>query len=169
MSDITYRVATEEDFPIVTEFYMKLDSLFRELDLRLPKPDNVGQTWLDSFKRTLGRFSKLWVAEMDGEVIAFLLARIKRTPPFMGGVLGGELADEWVEPRARRMGIADKLCRYGFEWLREMEVHSVEIRILGGNEASWAMLEPMGFKHELTQYRVTWDEYIPEKPEGDDE
>ena len=162
MSDITYRVATEDDFPIVKKYYAYLDGLFRQLGLLLPKPEDVGQAWLDSFQRTLGRFSKLWVAELDGEVVAFLLARVKRTPPFMGGVLVGELADEWVEPAARRMGIADKLCRYGFEWLREMEVHSVEIRILKGNEASWAMLEPMGFKPELTQYRVTWDEYIPE-------
>ena len=162
MSDITYRVATEDDFPIVKKYYANLDGLFRQLGLLLPEPDDVGQAWLDSFQRTLGRFSKLWVAELDGEVVAFLLARVKRTPPFMGGVLVGELADEWVEPVARRIGIADKLCRYGFEWLREMEVHSVEIRILKGNEASWAMLEPMGFKPELTQYRVTWDEYIPE-------
>ena len=162
MSEITYRVATEDDFPIVKKYYSKLDGLFRQLGLLLPEPDDVGQAWLDSFQRTLDRFSKLWVAELDGEVVAFLLARVKRTPPFMGGVLVGELADEWVEPQARRIGIADKLCRYGFAWLREMEVHSVEIRILKGNDASWAMLKPMGFKPELTQYRVTWDEYIPE-------
>lgn len=163
MTEINYRVATEDDFPLVSEYYTKLDALFRELDYRLPKPDNVGQAWLDSFQRTLGRFSKLWVAELDGEVVAFLLARVKHIPPYMGGVMVGELSDEWVEPHARRMGIADKLCRYGFEWLRELDVHSVEIRILRGNEASWSMLEPMGFKPELTQYRVNWDEYIPEK------
>ncbi|MDH5506815.1 MAG: GNAT family N-acetyltransferase [Anaerolineae bacterium] len=163
MSDVVYRLATEEDFPIVTQYYAKLDGLFRDLGLRLPVPEDVGQVWLDSFRRTLGRFSNLWVAELDGDVVAFLLARVKRTPPFMGGVMVGELADEWVEPRARRLGIADKLCRFGFEWLRQQEVHSVEIRILMGNEASWAMLKPMGFTPELTQYRVTWDEYIPEK------
>lgn len=168
MSDVIYRLAVEEDFPIIKTYYEKLDALFRELNLHLPKPDDVGQAWLDSFQRTLGRFSNLWVAELDGEVVAFLLARVKRAPPFMGGVMVGELADEWVEPHARRMGIADKLCRFGFEWLREMEVHSVEIRILKGNHASWAMLEPMGFTPELTQYRVTWDEYIPERPEKDD-
>lgn len=168
MSEVTYRVAVEDDYPIVKTYYEKLDGLFRKLNLRLPKPDDVGQAWLDSFQRTLGRYSKLWVAELDGEVVAFLLARVKRAPPFMGGVLVGELADEWVEPHARRMGVADKLCRYGFEWLREMEVHSVEIRILKGNDASWAMLEPMGFSHELTQYRVTWDDYIPERPDKDE-
>ena len=136
MSDITYRVATEDDFPIVKKYYAHLDGLFRQLGLLLPEPDDVGQAWLDSFQRTLGRFSKLWVAELDGEVIAFLLARVKRTPPFMGGVLVGELADEWVEPAARLMGIPDNICRYGFEWLPGMDVHSVDIRILKCTAAS---------------------------------
>ena len=80
MSQITYRVATEDDFPIVKKYYAKLDALFRQLGLILPEPDDVGQAWLDSFQRTLNRFSKLWVAELDGDVVAFLLARVKRTP-----------------------------------------------------------------------------------------
>jgi hypothetical protein len=42
---------------------------------------------------------------------------------------------------------------------------SIEISILNGNEASWGMLKPFGFTPELTQYRVTRDEYIP--PEED--
>ena len=163
MSEVTYRLGTEEDFPIVKEFYVKLDGVFRHFGLRMPEPEDVGQAWLDSFSRTLGRFSQLWVAELDGEVVAFLLVRVKRTPPYIGGVMVGELADEWIEPQARRMGIADKLCRFGIEWLREQKVHSVEIRILDGNKASWAMLKPMGFTPELRQYRFLWDEYIPPK------
>ena len=165
MSEVTYRLGTEEDFPIVKEYYVKLDAVFRHFGLRMPEPEDVGQAYLDSFTRTLGRFSQLWVAELDGEVVAYLLVRIKRTPEFMGGVMVGELADEWIEPQARRMGIASKLCHIGIEWLREQDVHSVEIRILDGNKASWAFLEPMGFTPELNQYRFTWDEYIP--PEED--
>jgi GNAT superfamily N-acetyltransferase len=161
MSEVVYRLGTEEDFPIVCEFYEKLDGIFRQFGLRFPEPENLRQAYLDSFSRTLGRFSQLWVAELDGEVVAYLLVRVKRVPEYMGGVMVGELADEWIEPHARRLGIASKLCHIGIEWLREQDVHSVEIRILEGNKASWAFLKPMGFTPELNQYRFTWDEYIP--------
>ena len=166
MSEVSYRLGTEEDFSICKDFYVKLDGVFHKFGLRMPKVEDVGQAWLDSFIRTLGRFSQFWVADLDGEVVAFLLVRVKRTQSFMGGVMVGELADEWIEPKARRMGIADKLCRFGIEWLREQKVHSVEIRILDGNQASWKMLKPMGFTPELTQYRFLWDEYIPPKEDA---
>ena len=163
MSETVFRLAVEADYPRIKELYVKLDDLFRKLGLKLPKPEDVGQAWLDSWERTRGKFSEVWVAELDGEIVCFLLVRIKRTASFMGGVMVGELADEWVEPQARRLGIADALCRYGIEWLREQKVHSIEIRIHEGNDASWAMLEPMGFKPELRQYRLMWDEYIDKK------
>jgi hypothetical protein len=104
MSEVICRLGTEEDFPIVAEFYEKLDGVFRHFGLRFPEPENIRQAYLDSFTRTLGRFSQMWVAELDGEVVAYLLVRVKRVPDYMGGVVVGELADEWIEPHARRLG-----------------------------------------------------------------
>jgi hypothetical protein len=109
MSEVTYRLGTEEDFPIVKEFYVKLDGVFRHFGLRLPEHEDLGQAYLDSFSRTLGRFSHLIVAEMDGEVVAYGLMRIKRTPPYFGGVMVGEIADAWIEPKARRLGVGEKI------------------------------------------------------------
>ncbi|MBM3152685.1 MAG: GNAT family N-acetyltransferase [Chloroflexi bacterium] len=165
---ITYRLATENDFPVMMRMYTLLNEHFYRNGYRLPHPENVGQAWLDTFRRTLGRFSNAWVAETEGRVVGFILCRIKRLPPYMGGVLVGELSDEWIEQEARRLKIGDRLCRVALEWLREQDVHSVEIQVLLSNEASWNMLSRMGFKAEFRVGRLLWDEYVDapeEKPQ----
>ena len=55
--EITYRLTTEDDLPVIKEMYVLLNEFFYTMGYQLPKPDDVGQTYLDSFQRTLGRFS----------------------------------------------------------------------------------------------------------------
>lgn len=160
MSEVSYRTVIEEDYPYIKDMYVKLDAYFRTLNLRLPEPEDVGQVWLDSFVRILGKFSMVHIAELDGEVVGFMLSRILRVPPYWGGVMTGTLSDMWILSKARRLGIGDKLSRLALEWLREQEVHSVEIQVLEDNAASWKLYENMGFKPELRQARLLWDEYI---------
>ncbi len=156
---LTYRTATEADFPTLAAMYARLNAYFYEMGYRLPHPENVGQVWLDSFRRTLGRFSQVFVAEMDGEVVGFMLCRVKRVPAHMGGVLVGELSDMWIVEKARRKGIGDKLSRLALDWLRGQGVHSVEIQVLRDNEASWKLYERMGFQLEFRVGRLLWEEY----------
>ena len=160
--EVTYRLATEADFPVIKKFYTLLNDHFYSFGYRLPHPEDVGEVYLESFRRTLGKFSNAWVAEVDGKVVAYILCRIKRVPQYMGGVLVGELSDEWVEAEVRRLRIGDRLCRIALEWLREQQVHSVEIQVLNSNEASWRMLSRLGFQQEFRVGRLVWDEYIDE-------
>lgn len=159
-STVEYRLVVEADFPIIMDMYTKLNGYFYAMGYRLPHPENVGQVWLDSFKRTLGRFSNVFIAEIDGDVVGFMLARIKRVPQYMGGVLTGELSDMWILSLARRLGIGDKLSRLAIEWLREQGCHSVEIQVLRDNQASWKLYERMGFELEFRAGRLLWDDYI---------
>jgi len=162
MSLVTYREACEDDFPNLINWYAQLNNDFYGMGYRLPQPEDVGRVWLDSFKRTLGRFSNVFIAEVDGRPAGFSLCRLKRVPAHMGGVLVGELSDIWVEPSARRMGIGDKLSRMVLDWLKNQGVHSVEIQILKDNEASWKLYKRMGFKLEFRTVRLLWNEYIEE-------
>lgn len=162
---VTYRLATEADFTIIKEYYSLLNEHFYRLGYRLPHPENVGDVYLESFRRTLGKYSNAWIAEVDGHVVAYILCRIKRVPQYMGGVLVGELSDEWVDGSARRLHIGDRLCRIALDWLREQGVHSVEIQVLNSNEASWKMLSRMGFQQEFRVGRLVWDEYLERNDE----
>jgi ribosomal protein S18 acetylase RimI-like enzyme len=161
---VNYRLMTEADFPAIMDMYAQLNTYFYEMGYRLPHPENVGQVWSDTFRRTLGRFSNVFIAEVDQKVVGFMLCRVKRVPAYMGGVLVGELSDMWIVAEARRLGIGDKLSRLALDWLHEQGVHSVEIQVLRDNEASWKLYDRMGFKLEFRVGRLLWDEYIEEKP-----
>jgi ribosomal protein S18 acetylase RimI-like enzyme len=160
MSSVSYRTASEADFPVLIEFYEKLNTFFYSVGYRLPHPENTGEVWLDSFRRTLGRFSDVFVAEMDNQVVGFMLCRLKRVPAYMGGVMVGELSDMWIESSARRMGIGDELSRLAINWMRQQGAHSIEIQVLKDNEASWKLYERMGFQLEFRVGRLLWDDYI---------
>lgn len=163
MSAVSYRTATEVDFSVITEMYSLLNTYFYQMGYRLPHPENVGEVWLDSFKRTLGRFSNVFIAEVEERVVGFMLCRLKRVPSYMGGVLVGELSDMWIDSSTRRMGIGDKLSRLALDWMRGQGAHSVEIQVLKDNEASWKLYERMGFQLEFRVGRLLWDEYVDEK------
>ena len=159
---VTYREATEEDLPAVTEMYAKLDQLLRQHTYAFPPVENVGQLWLDTFRRTLGRFSVLYVAEYQGEIVGFIIARLKRVPEYLGGVMVGELKDMWVETEVRRLGIGEKLLRLAIEWCRDQDVYSVEAQILLGNDPILRRVEHLGMKRELYQLRLGWEDYNKE-------
>ena len=82
-----YREAVEADFPVVAALYEKLDNLLRQHTYSFPRVEKVGELWLDMFRRTLGRFSVLYVAELEGEIVGFIVARLKRVPEYLGGVM----------------------------------------------------------------------------------
>jgi len=154
MSDINYRPATEADFPALAAMYTQLNTYFYEVGYLLPRPENVGELWLDSFRRTLGRFSNIFVAEQEGRVLGFHLCRLKRLPAYMGGVMAGEVSDVWVEPEARSSGVGAALVQAGLAWMREQGVHSVEVQVLSQNAGSLKFFERLGFKLEYRALRL---------------
>ncbi len=154
MADVIYRLAEVQDLPVIAGMYTKMDQYFRGFSYRFPEVENIGEAWVDSFRRTLGRFSVVYIAELEGSVAGFMLGRVKRVAPYLGGVFVGELSDMWVEPQARRLGVGEKLSLVTMQWLAKQGVHSIEIQILEGNEPIWRLYEKMGFKPELRQIRM---------------
>ena len=165
MTDIIYRAASEADFPGLAAMYEKLNAYFYEVGYLLPHPENVGEAWLESFRRTLGRFSNVFVAEREGRPLGFILCRLKRLPAYMGGLMVGEVSDVWVEGEARRAGVGQALVQSGVEWMRGQGVHSVEVQVLSENEGSLRFFESLGFKLELRALRLLNDDKSPEEKE----
>ncbi len=157
--EVIYRQAAEGDYAAVAAMYDKLDQFLRKFTYSFPAVENVGEQWLDTFRRTLGRFSVLYVAEYQGEIVGFIIARLKRVPAYLGGVMVGELKDMWVEHKVRRLGIGEKLLRLAIEWCLDQEVHSLEAQILLGNQPIIDLVEYLGMKPELYQMRMHLEDY----------
>ncbi|MBN2549651.1 MAG: GNAT family N-acetyltransferase [Anaerolineales bacterium] len=162
---VIYRPATEADLPAVAAMYDKLDTFLRRYTYTFPQVENVGTLWLDIFRRTLGRFSVVYIAEYRSEtnkpleMVGFILARVKRVPEYLGGVMVGELKDMWVEPKVRRLGIGEELLRLAIGWCKEQQVYSLEAQLLVGNETIKQLVETLGMKVELYQMRLMWEDY----------
>lgn len=161
-NEVTYRVGVEADFPELALLYEKLNAYYHQYGYSFPEVENVSQLWLDSFRRTLGRFSNLHLAIVDRKIAGFMLSRLKRVAPYMGGVLVGEMSDMWVEPEARRLGIAEKLTRLAAEWTRAQGAYSVEAQLLYTNEPIQKLYDRMGFTRELVQVRWMFADPKPE-------
>ncbi len=162
VNQVDFREASEADLPVVAEMYPKLDQFYRQFSYNFPVVENVGTLWLSSFQRTLGRFSMLHVAEYQGEIVGFMLSRLKRLPAYMGGAMVGELSDLWIEPIARRLGVGEKMLRLAIDWCHEQGVHSIEGQVLKGNEASMKILVRLGFATEINQIRLFQENYPQE-------
>lgn len=158
MSAILYRQATEDDLPAVAGMYARLDAHYRQFSYQFPKIENAPQLWVESFRRTLGRFCVLCLAEGENQLLGFVLGRLKRIQPYLGGFLVGELSDVWVEPQARGLGVGEKLNRLTIAWLQQNGARSVEAQILTGNDPIWHLYEKIGFKPELRQVRLLLDD-----------
>lgn len=154
MSDVVVRLMQLEDLPAVEALWMQYDSYHHSLGLAFPRPELGAAVWRASFERTLGRFSYAWVAEKDGIVAAFLLARLKRTPAFLGGVLVGEISDLYVSDSLRGQKVGSRLAAAAVETLRALQVHSIEVQVLQRNTGALAFWLEQGFVAELIQFRL---------------
>jgi ribosomal protein S18 acetylase RimI-like enzyme len=155
MAEAIVRPAVESDLAEVARMYADLDAHYRQFPYHFARIENLGQAWLDSFRRTLGRYSQLFVAELDGQIVGFSLVRLKRVAPYLGGFLVGEISDVWVHPAARRLHIGEALNLQAIVWLREQGAESVEVQVLEGNEPIQHLYHKLGFRPELRQLRLS--------------
>ena len=134
MSKFQIRMAEERDMAAVRILWGQLDRFHHELGMAFPKIQEADKKWQSSFERTLGRFSFLWVAELNSEISAFLLARIKQSPAYLGGLQVGEISDLYVAEEFRGQQIAEQLVSEALQKLQGLDLHSLEVQIQAGND-----------------------------------
>jgi len=150
---VNVRPAGVEDLPAAAALWQQLDAHHRSLGLAFPEIEDAPQKWAESFQRTLGRFSFLWLAEQDGQPVGFLMARVKQSPAYLGGAQIGEISDLYVDAAARGGGAAAQLVQAALQKLAELNVHSVEVQIQAGNESGLQFWLKQEFVPDLTLVR----------------
>lgn len=154
MTEIIYRAATPEDLRTIKGYYTELFQIYQTFDYKLPIPENVEQLWIESFQRTLGKYSQIYIAEKDGKILGFILGRLRRLAPYQGGSLVGDYADIYIIKEARRLGLAKHISKLMIKWFKDNGATSVEGQVLFKNNPSRKMFESLGFKIEIIQMRL---------------
>jgi ribosomal protein S18 acetylase RimI-like enzyme len=153
MAELQVREATAEDLAAVGAAWLKLQEYHRSLGLAFVLPADAVDKWLDSFQRTLGRFSFLWIIGESGTADAFLLARVKQGPGYLGGVQVGEISELYVDESLRGSGAGKLLAETALRKFGELNLHSVEVQVQAGNHGGLAFWLRQGFKQDLTLVR----------------
>jgi L-amino acid N-acyltransferase YncA len=150
---VAIRAGTENDLPAAAALWQQLDEYHRSLGLTFPHAEEAANIWVDSFRRTLGRFSFLWIAEQGGRAQGFLMARVKQSPAYLGAVQVGEISDLYVSDDLRGAGVASQLVAAVMAKFRELGVHSVEVQVQAGNDGGLDFWLKQDFKTDLTLVR----------------
>ncbi len=147
------RIGTLKDLRAVGQLWNELNKYHQTIGLKFKSDESGIAEWISSFERTLDRFSFLWVAIQDSIVCGFLLARVKRIPAYLGGVMVGEISDLYVGEELRGQGTGRKLVESAIIKLTELNVHSIEVQIMAQNNPGIAFWNSLGFKNDVILVR----------------
>jgi phosphinothricin acetyltransferase len=153
VNKIVIREAGEPDLATLADLWNRLDQFHHDLGMAFPQTSDASKKWVDSFRRTLGRFSFAWIAEDQGQAKAFLLGRVKQSPAFLGSVQVGEISDLYVDDELRGSGVGAELAEMAMSKFKALGIHSVEVQILAGNKNGFSFWEKLGFKEDLSLVR----------------
>jgi L-amino acid N-acyltransferase YncA len=153
LAEFSVREATPDDLPAVAAAWLQLQIFHQGLGLAFPIESDSADKWQASFQRTLGRFSFLWVGEQIGTVKAFLLARVKQSPAFLGAKQVGEISDLYVDESLRGVGAGKLLVDEAMRKFDDLGVHSVEVQVQAGNNGGLNFWHKQGFATDLTLVR----------------
>jgi ribosomal protein S18 acetylase RimI-like enzyme len=128
------RAAAEADLPVLKDLWL-------EFEREIPPPVYVDIDHAQEFREIEGivRQHIAVVAEQDGGVVGFVLARMK-------GKRLGFIADLYVAPGARRSGVAASLTREAVARLRERGAEWIELGVQAENRPARIVYERWGFR-----------------------
>lgn len=149
------RQATAEDLTKIQPLWEALYRHQSEHGMLLRLPENAYETWLQSIAPFLGRFANVVVAELNGEIIAFVAGRVRALPPYFGSSTVGAISEVFVSESHRSGGIGRKLLAFALEWYKEQQIARVELQVVAGNPDGIRFYRQLGWHEELLQ--MVWD------------
>jgi GNAT superfamily N-acetyltransferase len=147
MNEIKYREAVEQDIPRMVDLWKEFVDFHKVRDAFFSRskegPENFGKFILENLRKG---DAMVYVAEIEGEVVAHLLATIQNYPPAFETKRYGLINDLAVTSAYRRQGIGGHLFRMAKDWFEKRGVKRIEIEIVIANEVSTSFWTKMGLK-----------------------
>lgn len=156
MSELKIIQIKETDIDFLSQVQKQFAAMYvhmKDKGLKLQLADEGEKKWIISIKKTLGRFSALFVVLDDKKVAGFVFGIIKFTPDYLGSKKIGSLTHQYLDPDYRGKGLGDKLLKALEKWFEEKNVSSVEVQANIYNAESRKYFEKNAYENELVQLR----------------
>lgn len=145
------RLGTAADLPRLASGWRDLYEQQAREGMRTTLPGDAFERWAMSVAPSLGRFAQLHLAEEEPDVVGFVLARLRATPPHLGGERVGFVSEVWVAPGRRKHGLGPELLQAALEWFRAQGVSRCELHVMAGNTGARRFYAREGWSEELVQ------------------
>ena len=142
---ISVRRGQSRDMAFVTDLWRKLADNMSELDERVtvrPEAEILWAKWAGA--RLRDESSCVLVAEVEGEVVGYLLGYVDEAQPIYQRRRHALISDLYVDPDHRRKGLATKLVEEALAFFRQKEIDHIRVNVLKANAAAHAFWEKQG-------------------------
>jgi len=145
--NVEIRKATFADTEAIVALWLEMMREHEEFDPRVRLSETAEEAYLHYARYYIGRSdSAVFVAETDGEVIAFVLAYRARNLPMFHPAEYGFISDLAVTRPWRRRGIGRALLETLKRWFLERGIEHVQLQVYDRNEAGRNFWREVGFE-----------------------
>jgi ribosomal protein S18 acetylase RimI-like enzyme len=142
------RSATADDVPAILPMVRSICAMHAQMDPArydfLPDIVDRYSKWLPA--RASDPRSVLLIGEDSAGAAGFLVGSVETNIPIYHTLEYGFIHDLWVEPRARRSGLASLLADAALQRFQAMGVSQVRLETAAGNDAARALFAHRGFR-----------------------
>ena len=145
------RKATLDDVPVLLEFEQGLIKAERPMD---PTIQDGDIHYYDVRDFINGEDAELYVAELDGELVASGYAKIKGDRPYLKHDRIGYLGFMFVPPEHRGNGYNKLILDVLIQWCRDRGLKEIRLDVYDVNDAAIKAYEKAGFVKHLINMRL---------------
>lgn len=158
---VRVRRGRRSDLPQVGLLWEALNQFHTELDWRVPGCRPAGRKkWTDRLGKMLDDPTcRLYVAEADGELVAFATGFLTYAPQVFEPTKTGKVADAYVDSAWRRQGIGRRLLAAMTGWFEQEGVAYLEANMVVSNPVAmsfWRSVGGQAYMMRMT-FPVDWE------------
>jgi GNAT superfamily N-acetyltransferase len=143
---IELRGARASDRQRLAEMWTALVEHHRQLDPGYPVPPGLRAALNQEIERGLARPScRIALACRGGHAVGFIFCEVATESRHGDGEYSGWVHELWVEPPARRGGVASALVECARAFFRERDATRAGVRVEASNPAALAFWRKLGF------------------------
>lgn len=155
VSDVRNRLATSNDLPAIISVWAEAMDFHAELDPRFPLSPDASKAMTSYLGEVLADENGfLFVADANGRIIAYCLARIASYPPVFAKRMYGYINDLMVTTARRRQGVGTALFLSTAAAIRAKGIDVLEVSLVPQNPMASSFWRKLGFESRLETLRL---------------